>query len=258
MKKYSIALLLLLSVLIVLPSAAKNKTRVIAHRGYWKTEGSAQNSITSLQKAAEIKVYGSEFDMHLTKDDVPVIFHDNKIQGKVIQETNYSELKDLKLANGETLPTLQQYLDKAKTLKKIKLIFEIKPHATPERDCEAAAAAYNAVKDANLLKRTEFISFSKKTCEEIHRLAPKTPIYYLNGDLNPQALKDMGLTGLDYEYNKMKKNPEWYAQCKALKLKVNVWTVDTLEKMQDVISNGADFITTNEPVVAKNFLSSAK
>ena len=35
------------------------QTKVIAHRGYWKCEGSAQNSIASLTKAAEAKVYGS-------------------------------------------------------------------------------------------------------------------------------------------------------------------------------------------------------
>ena len=29
------------------------QTKVIAHRGYWKCEGSAQNSIASLTKAAE-------------------------------------------------------------------------------------------------------------------------------------------------------------------------------------------------------------
>ena len=88
------------------------QTKVIAHRGYWKCEGSAQNSIRSLERANEIKVYGSEFDVHLTADNVPVVFHDRKIEGKDIQTTPYAELKDLKLPNGETLPTLEQYLDR--------------------------------------------------------------------------------------------------------------------------------------------------
>ena len=41
------------------------QTQVIAHRGYWKAEGSAQNSLASLRKAAEAKVYGSEFDVQI-------------------------------------------------------------------------------------------------------------------------------------------------------------------------------------------------
>ena len=48
--------------------AGQAQTQVIAHRGFWKTEGSAQNSITALKKAAEAKVYGSEFDVQLTAD----------------------------------------------------------------------------------------------------------------------------------------------------------------------------------------------
>ena len=39
------------------------QTRVIAHRGFWKTQGSAQNSITSLLKADSI---GSVSYTHLT------------------------------------------------------------------------------------------------------------------------------------------------------------------------------------------------
>ena len=33
--------------------AGQAQTQVIAHRGFWKTEHSAQNSITALNKAAE-------------------------------------------------------------------------------------------------------------------------------------------------------------------------------------------------------------
>ena len=36
-------------------------TQVIAHRGFWKTDGSAQNSIAALVKADSIHCYGSEF-----------------------------------------------------------------------------------------------------------------------------------------------------------------------------------------------------
>jgi len=134
MKHLKFSLLFLLCVLMAVPVSAKRKTKVIAHRGYWKTEGSAQNSIRSLERANEIKVYGSEFDVHLTADNVPVVYHDRKIEGKDIQTASYAELKDLKLSNGETLPTLEQYLDRAKKLKKTKLIFELKSHATPLRD----------------------------------------------------------------------------------------------------------------------------
>ena len=147
MKHLKLSLLFLLCVLMAVPVSAKRKTKVIAHRGYWKTEGAAQNSIRSLERANEIKVYGSEFDVHLTADNVPVVYHDRKIEGKDIQTASYAELKDLKLSNGETLPTLEQYLDRAKKLKKTKLIFELKSHATPLRDREAAKIVVDMVND---------------------------------------------------------------------------------------------------------------
>ena len=103
-------LLLLLCLMMAGMVAAKDNTKVIAHRGYWKTEGSAQNSIRSLERASEIGAYGSEFDVHLTADNVLVVYHDNDIQGKHIQSCTYDELKDLQLSNGEKLPTLEQYL----------------------------------------------------------------------------------------------------------------------------------------------------
>ena len=84
------------------------QTRVIAHRGYWDCEGSAQNSITALVKSAEAGVYGSEFDVSITADGVPVVNHDDDIQGHVIETSRYADIKDLKLPNGETLPTLER------------------------------------------------------------------------------------------------------------------------------------------------------
>ena len=50
----------MVALIISVASAQAQKSQVIAHRGYWKTAGSAQNSITALQKADSIHCYGSE------------------------------------------------------------------------------------------------------------------------------------------------------------------------------------------------------
>ena len=63
------------------------QTKVIAHRGFWNTEGSAQNSLTSLRKAAEARLYGSEFDVQMTADSIIVVNHDNAIRGYIIEKT---------------------------------------------------------------------------------------------------------------------------------------------------------------------------
>ncbi|MDR2680038.1 MAG: glycerophosphodiester phosphodiesterase, partial [Tannerella sp.] len=69
MNKFKITLL---SIAFALPLQAQDAPKVIAHRGYWQTYGSAQNSIRSFERAAETGVYGSEFDVHMTADSVLV------------------------------------------------------------------------------------------------------------------------------------------------------------------------------------------
>ena len=100
--------------------------KVVAHRGYWRTDGSAQNSIASLQKAAAVGCYGSEFDVWITVDGVPVVFHDATVNGIRIEDATYAELMNHRLANGEFIPTLQQYLLEGTRIEGCQLILEIK------------------------------------------------------------------------------------------------------------------------------------
>ena len=237
--------------------AAKSPMKVIAHRGYWKTEGSAQNSLRALEKAAEAKVSGSEFDVHLTADNVLVVNHDNDIQGKPIQTSTYAELKDLKLPNGECIPTLEQYLLKAKEKgnRKVRLIFELKPHQTPERNQEAARRCVEMVNQLKLAKRTEYISFNLDACKELIRQAPKADVYYLNGELSPKELTELGFAGLDYHHKVLRTHPEWVQQGKAMGLKSNVWTVDDTAVMREMRDMGVDFLTTNQPEEALQIMN---
>ena len=86
------------------------KVEVIAHRGYWKTEGSAQNSLRALVKADSIACYGSEFDVWMTADGDLVVNHDAVVEGITIEAAKTADVLALKLKNGENMPTLEQYL----------------------------------------------------------------------------------------------------------------------------------------------------
>ncbi|WP_291530293.1 glycerophosphodiester phosphodiesterase family protein [Bacteroides sp. UBA939] len=229
-------------------------TQVIAHRGFWKTDGSAQNSIAALVKADSIHCYGSEFDVWLTADNKLVVDHDGVRNGVRLEASTGKEYTANILDNGENLSTLQQYLDKGKQLK-TRLILELKSHKTPERETSAVEQIVKLIKDMGLEERTEYISFSRHACGEFIRLAPKgTPVYYLDGNLTPQELKEMGLAGPDYHHSVFKKHPEWIKQCHELGMKVNVWTVNSQEDMEWLIGQNVDFITTDEPVLLQNIL----
>ncbi|MEZ7888992.1 MAG: glycerophosphodiester phosphodiesterase family protein, partial [Cloacibacterium sp.] len=112
------------------------QTQVIAHRGFWKTNPTtAENSIAALKNAQQLKVYGSEFDVRMTKDGVLVINHDEHINGVEIAAMDFKSLKKQKLSNGENLSTLEKYLKQGKK-SAVKLILEIKPAKTPELETE--------------------------------------------------------------------------------------------------------------------------
>lgn len=223
------------------------QTKVIAHRGYWDCEGSAQNSIASLNKAHEIGVYGSEFDVLITPDGVPVVNHDDVVDGMRIEDTSYDKLKNIKLKNGEILPTLEQYLIVGKANAGTQLILEIKPHKVKENEDRAVAATLALVRKYHLEKQVEYISFSLNICKELLKGSPDSQISYLGGELSPKEIKEIGLTGLDYHYNVYEKNPEWIKEAKSLGLTTNAWTVDDSAIMKRLIDQKVDFITTDKP-----------
>ena len=229
------------------------QTQVIAHRGFWKTEGSAQNSIAALEKAAEERLYGSEFDVQVTLDGKLIVNHDAKFQGFVIAETPFKELKKIKLKNGEKLPTLKKYL-KAGKKQDIQLILEIKSHKSKEVEDKMAADIVKMVKKMGLQKQVEYIAFSLNICEQLAKLTPESEIAYLNGNLSPAELKKKGINGIDYNQKVLEKHPEWVEEAHRLGMKVNVWTVNKEDMMRKFIDMKVDYITTDYPLETQKLL----
>lgn len=230
------------------------QTKVIAHRGYWDCEGSAQNSITALNKAHEVGAYGSEFDVSITADGIPVVNHDDSIQGFCIETSLYEQLKDLKLKNGERLPTLEEYLIQGKKNQETQLILEIKPHKRVVNEDKAVAAILYLVQKYQMEDQVEYISFSMNICKELIRRAPAVQVSYLRGEVSPADLKILGFSGLDYHYKVFDKHPEWIQEAKDVGLTINVWTVDDPAVMESFIAKNVDFITTDKPVQLREMI----
>ncbi|MDR1525534.1 MAG: hypothetical protein LBS79_09835 [Tannerella sp.] len=229
-------------------------TQVIAHRGYWNTAGSAQNSVTALRKAQELGIYGSEFDVWITSDGVVVLNHDPTINGIRIDATSYSVLKDITLSNGEKLPRLEDYLEQGKKDPSTKLILEIKTHSSTEKNNAATAAAVNKVREAGMTAQVEYIAFDFNICKKVIELQPGATVAYLNGDKTPQELKNAGIKGIDYTQSILIAYPEWITQAHQLGMTVNIWTVNSESDLVRAINLGVDYITTDNPVTAKQLV----
>ena len=90
-----------------------DETLIFGHRRY--PAKFPENSLSGFSYAIDHAIDGLEFDVHLTKDNIPVIMHDEKINrttnghGKIRQYT-FDELQQFQLSNGETIPSLEQLL----------------------------------------------------------------------------------------------------------------------------------------------------
>ena len=242
----------LMFLLLLFGMAGSNAQQVIAHRGFWKTEGSAQNSIASLMKADSIGVYGSEVDVWLSSDGIPIVNHDADVtlEGRKlkVQETPFATLQKVTLSNGESLPSFDEYLNAFAGCKTTRLIIELKPHSSKEREDALVAKVMEMVQQKTLEERVEYISFSLNLVRQVRMTDARVPVYYLNGDLTPQVLDTLQFNGADYHFNVIKNHPEWVEMAHKLGQKINVWTVNQPEDIQKMIELKVDFITTDEPV----------
>lgn len=225
-----------------------NKNIVIAHRGAWKKNNLPENSIAALKHAFKLNCYGSEFDVHLTEDSVIVVNHDPTFFGLTIATSSYKQLLTKKLANGETIPTLENYLKTGLKQRKTKLILEIKPQNLGlEKDLLLTEKVLQMVRKLKAQHWVEYISFSYAICTYIIKNEPNVKVAYLNGDVVPEKMKEDGFTGVDYHFSVYQKNQDYIERFKKLGLSINGWTANTPEAISYLIANKVDYITTNEP-----------
>ena len=234
------------------------KTAIVAHRGYWNCEaaGFAENSIASLKAAQDNGFWGSEFDVHITTDDVILVFHNNDVDGVRIDTAEYAALAEHRLANGEPIPTLDDYLTQGEKSDKTVLVLELKEEITMEREDVLVDKSVEALKAHGLFdpKRVIFISFSKYMCDRIAAEYPEFINQYLEGDFTPEELAECGINGFDYHSKAVLKDSTIVERAHKLGMSTNVWTINKPEKMQQFIDLGVDAITTNEPLVLRDLL----
>lgn len=222
-------------------------TQIVAHRGYW--QDNQENSVESLKKAQEFGCWGSEFDLHMSSDNVVVVNHDGVVKGVRIQDNPFEKVKG-------QVPTLDEYLKQGARNKDCVLVLELKPHKSQEREFVLIDKCLEALKARKLLdpKRVAFISFSYPICKELARRCPGFTVQYLEGDKSPAQVYADGINGIDYHYSCFKNHPEWVKEAHDLGMSVNVWTVNSEKDIARMIDLGVDQITTNEPALTREIL----
>lgn len=98
------------------PDSSKFKSRHYAHRGLFDNSSNApENSLNAFRRAID-SGYGIELDVQLSKDGIPVVFHDASLKRMCgsegyIWEFTLAQLKKMQLGSSdETIPTLEEAL----------------------------------------------------------------------------------------------------------------------------------------------------
>ena len=114
--------------------------RLYVHRGLHDNASDApENSLAAFRKAVE-KGFGIELDVQLTKDLVPVVFHDFTLKrvcgvDKKVRELTFDQLQELRLCGSDQrIPSFDQVLRLVKG--RVPLIIEYKIEALDTRVCE--------------------------------------------------------------------------------------------------------------------------
>jgi glycerophosphoryl diester phosphodiesterase len=231
------------------------KSTIVAHRGAWKKKNLPQNSIASLKEAIRLNCKGSEFDILLTADDSLVVNHDPNYNNLVIQQSKYSQLVTLKLPNGETLPTLREYILAGKQNNTtVQLFCELKNYnLSTERKKVYVAKTLQLVHELKAEQLVVYSSFDYDILKQIRASNPYADIQYLKGDVSPEQLKLDNISEADYSYDVYYTNLQWIESAKKNNIALSVWTVNDGKNINWFLKNNFDNIITDEPELALSY-----
>jgi glycerophosphoryl diester phosphodiesterase len=171
---------------------------VIAHRG--ASAQAPENTLPAFERALALGIVEVELDVQLSRDGVPVLFHDSTLDEKTslrgrVSEHAASALRQAEIGawfdrthpasrerwQGTRLATLREAFDAFG--ERLHYHVEIKDEnpATPERILEAVAAA-------GLASRVTLTSFSRAQLERAQRRAPAVPACWLLERAAPEAI----------------------------------------------------------------------
>ncbi len=147
--------------------------QIVGHRG---AAGHApENTLLSFRTAIEIGCRAVEMDAHLSKDGEVIVIHDAKVdrvtdgRGSVRRMT-VPELKSLRLAQGQRLPTLREVISLCKG--KVQMHIELKARGTAEPVAEL-------IQEFGVEAEVVILSFKIGLLKRIKRLNPRLRVTYL-------------------------------------------------------------------------------
>ncbi len=250
----------ILLVLAVSLNAFSQKPVIIAHRG--ASAYAPENTLSSFEKAIEMKVLIIETDVHQTKDSVVVIMHDLSVDrttnGKgLIKNISYNDFKQLSIRQQnmvlkEKPPTLEEVI---KTINgRCKLLIELKKgnsyYPNIEKHIVDLITKYNAqswISTIHSFEKEPLINIARRDSSiNLQKLIVfNFPLVSFNFDKHFSKDDFENWQGVNVYYRFCSKR--LIRKIHKLGKTVYVWTVNKPRLARKFARRGVDGIITNKP-----------
>ena len=233
-------------------------TKNFAHRGF--SGKYPENTMLAFEKAIEAGADGIENDVHLTKDGVPVIIHDELVDrttnGKgYVKDYTYEELSRLDASyifpeyGVLHIPTLREYMELVKD-KDIITNIELKTGVFEYPGIEEKV--YSMIQEYGLKDKMIISSFNHFSILRMKALDPTIKCGLLEESWLINAGAYVSSVGVEC-YHPMYKNmtPEHVAEIKSHNLEINTWTVNERDEIEARGERGVDSVIGNYPDIVR-------
>ena len=228
----------------------------IAHRGF--SSRYPENTMLAFERALDLGADGAEFDVQLSKDGVPVVFHDESLQRitgdpRLVKDLTLDELKSLDLSYKfagqcpvQRMPTLEEYFSLVQN-RNFLSILEFKTAIFEYDGIEQKVI--DMIRRFGLSERIVLSSFNHYTLVRCKQIAPELPcgILYECRIAEPQDYcKRLGMQYLHPDYRFL--DDAELTKYEAAGVKTSPWTVDGDDEIRYLLSQPNIFaIMSNKP-----------
>ena len=218
--------------------------KIVAHRGARASE--PENTVRAMKRAFECGADAVEIDLRFTSDHKLVVIHDDTLErttngtGKVSDMT-IEQLRALDAGKGERIPELSEALSVAKRYSR-PLVIELKEEGMEWQVLEE-------VTEVGLGDKVIISSFIHTSLRNLKEKAPeiKTGVIIASVPVNPVRLvQDAKADVIFAKYSRITR--EFIDACVGYEgIEVYLWTVNTIDDLNNAISYGVDGVVTDNP-----------
>ena len=212
------------------------QTIVFAHRGL--PVKFAENSLQGFKYAVEHGAEGVEFDVHLIKDKVPVVMHDETLDRTTngtgyIKDYTLNEIRKFHLENGEPVPLLSELFE---ILQDKDLYINLEFKTNKIHDVGIEVIVLSLAKQYHFVHPIIFSSFNYQTLKNCQKIDAQQQYCFLTKMPIPFPAHFIAKNHFAAIH------PHWYLPSKITQ---RIWTVDKVSTAKKYFKLGIAGIFTN-------------